>query len=77
MDLRKFVDALRPLPGWVGGGILDWYQLGLRKPREATTYYGATFHCDPVDSIQRSIIYYGVWGLFMIEGVERSAAVGL
>lgn len=61
MDPRKFADALRPLPGWVGGGILDWYQLGLRKPRDATSYYGATFHCDPVDSIQRSIIYYGVW----------------
>ncbi|MCX8561843.1 FkbM family methyltransferase [Mycolicibacterium mucogenicum] len=76
MDLRKFVDALRPLPGWIGGGILDWYQLGLRKPRDATTYYGATFHCDPVDSIQRSIIYYGVWEPAISRIIESSLAPG-
>lgn len=76
MDLRKFADALRPLPGWIGGGILDWYQLGLRKPRDATTYYGATIHCDPVDSIQRSIIYYGVWEPAISRIVESSLAPG-
>ena len=76
MDLRKFVDALRPLPGWIGGGILDWYQLGLRNPRDATTYYGATIHCDPVDSIQRSLIYYGVWEPAISRIVERSLAPG-
>ncbi|UCZ63150.1 FkbM family methyltransferase [Mycolicibacterium phocaicum] len=76
MDLRKFVDALRPLPGWIGGGILDWYQLGLRKPRDATTYYGATVHCDPVDSIQRSIIYYGVWEPAISRIIESSLAPG-
>ncbi len=76
MDLRKFADSLRPLPGWIGGGILDWYQLGLRKPRDATTYYGATVHCDPVDSIQRSIIYYGVWEPAISRIIESSLAPG-
>lgn len=63
---RILVDRLHRwnLPGWIGGGLLDWYSFALRKwasAQDAQTYFGATIRCDPVDSIQRAILFFGVW----------------
>jgi FkbM family methyltransferase len=63
---QKVVTTLRRmrLPGPIGGGLLDWYALALRKwapEQDGTTYFGATVRCDPVDTIQRMILLFGVW----------------
>lgn len=63
---RRLIDRLRRanLPGWIVGGVLDWYTFGVQRWApvvEAKTYFGAKMRCDPVDSIQRAIMFFGVW----------------
>lgn len=63
---RQLVKALRrlKLPGWIGGGVLDWYQIPLRYLRaeeDCETYFGARIRCATVDFIQRTILFFGVW----------------
>ena len=67
------------LPAAVGGGLLDWYAAALRRwagEHDAETYFGATIHCDPVDSIQQKILLFGCWEPGVSRVIEDSLAAG-
>jgi FkbM family methyltransferase len=52
------------LPAWLAASIVDNYTFALQRwapIQPATTNYGATLMCDPVDSLQRAVILYGAW----------------
>jgi FkbM family methyltransferase len=63
---KRLVERLRRLhlPGWIGGGVLDWYSLAMRRwapVQDGSTYFGAAMRCDPGDSIQEKILLFGAW----------------
>lgn len=63
---RRLTEWLRRLhlPGWIGGGILDWYEMAMRRwapVQDSETYFGARLLCHPGDSIQAKILLFGAW----------------
>ena len=63
---RRLTERLRRLhlPGWIGGGILDWYEMAMRRwapVQDSETYFGARLLCHPGDSIQAKILLFGAW----------------
>ncbi|MGV0765545.1 FkbM family methyltransferase [Mycolicibacterium sp. XJ647] len=59
--------------------MLDWYSMALRRwasEQDCVTYFGATMTCDPADSVQRTILLFGVWEPAISQLIERNVRSG-
>lgn len=76
---KAITRAAKRLPIPTARRGLDVYTkaLGLWAPEHiASTYFGARLRCDPVDVIQRMILYFGVWEPDVSRTIERNLNAG-
>lgn len=76
---RTIVGTIKRLPLPAARFAFRAYNKALRtlKPEHlATTYFGASLYCNPLDLIQRMILHFGVWEPDVSRVIEQNLAPG-